>query len=92
MKVTFILKDLSDDFFEGFGTSIKGLNNMADAEKFAYLTKAHRGLPKCSMKIGSGMFRDTVDLNRLMRGPCSFRFTLEPRKGYQLATFEVTAS
>lgn len=92
MKVTFILKALTDVFYEGNGDSIKGLLRMTDAEKFEYLTKRHQDFPQCSMKVGSGQFRDKVDLNMALRKACRFSFKLEPRKGYKLATFEVEAA
>jgi len=87
MKTTFILKDLSEQFYEGMGESIVGLLNMSDSDKFAYLNKARVNL-KITMKIGSGQFRDSVDLNSLLKQPNNVTFKLEPRKGYKLATFE----
>lgn len=90
MRVTFILKDLTDTFFEGTGDGrIVGLNNMSDADKFSYLNKRHIDL-KMPMKVGSGAFRDKVELNQLLRSPKSIQYKLEPRKGYRLATFDIT--
>jgi len=86
MKTTFILKDLTPQFYEGFGESIVGLLNMTDADKFTYLNKSRINL-KITMKIGSGQFRDTVELNQLLRQPHAVQFKLESRKGYKLATF-----
>ena len=92
MKVTFILKNLTDAFYDGNGDSIVGLNTLTDAEKFQKLSRLSKGdLRHCvSMKIGSGQFRDAVDLNMLLREPVTYSYRLEPRKGYRLATFEVT--
>lgn len=91
MKVTFTIKDVTEAFFNGFGESIKGLNNMTDAEKFSYLTqKVQERALKISMKIATGQFRDRVELNQILRKPdVSFAFKLEPRKGYKLASFEI---
>jgi hypothetical protein len=44
-----------------------------------------------STKVGSGMFRDKVELNQLRRKDFALSYKLEARKGYTLATFEVTA-
>lgn len=90
MKVTFIIKDVSEAFFEGVGSSIKGLNNMDDREKFTYLNKT--ALEKClniKMKIGNDSFRDRVELNQTLRNVKSLSYKIEPRKGYKLATFEI---
>ena len=91
MKVTAIIKNANDAFFEGFGESIIGLNNMSDKEKFDYLLNT--GVTNPSMvttKVGGGMFRDKVELNQLRRKDFSLTYKLENRKGYKLATFEVT--
>jgi hypothetical protein len=45
---------------------------------------------RITMKIGSGQFRDAVELNSMLRNPCRFEFKLEPRRGYKLITFEIT--
>ena len=92
IKVTFTLRDLTDVFYEGTGDDrIKGLNNMDDAEKFAYLSKKSKeGTLSIKMKIASGQFKDAVALNSLIRSPCNYKFKLEPRVGYKLATFEVS--
>jgi len=92
MRVTFILKHLTEAFFAGHGESIRGLDNMPDREKFDYLAKySKNGTGSVSMKIGSGQFRDAVDLNALLRKPVTVAYKLEPRKGYRLATFELAA-
>ena len=88
MKTTVILKDFSDDFYDGVGESIKGLLNMTDEEKFAYLNKlGHQKM--VTVKIGNGSFRDRADLNGMLRSPCKYTFKLEPRRGYKLATFDI---
>ncbi len=92
MKVTAIIKNANDAFFEGFGESIIGLNNMSDKEKFDYLLNTGVSNPSMvTTKVGGGMFRDKVELNQLRRKDFSLTYKLENRKGYKLATFEVTA-
>jgi hypothetical protein len=92
MKVTAIIKNANDAFFEGFGESIIGLNNMSDKEKFNYLLNTGVSNPSMvTTKVGGGMFRDKVELNQLRRKDFSLTYKLENRKGYKLATFEVTA-
>lgn len=88
MKITVILKDFTEQFFIGFG-EIVGFNQMADIEKFNYCKKLSTD-KRATMKIGSGQFRDAVEFNSLMRNPCNIEFKLEPRRGYKLATFEIT--
>lgn len=91
MKVTFILKGLTDVFYEGRAGAIVGLNNMSDAERFAYLNKQANGgdlRDNIKQKIGrQGSFAEKVELNSLLKRGHSMAYTLEPRKGYKLATF-----
>jgi len=92
MKVTAIIKDVNDSFFNGFGDSIKGLNNMDDREKFNYLLNLGVSNPSMvTTKVGSNMFRDRVELNQLRRKEFKLSYKLENRRGYKLATFEVFA-
>ena len=89
MKVTFTLRDLSSEYFEGMGESLKGLNNMSDREKFDMLHRGAFGELKQNIKIliGTGQFRERIELTQLLRGQPSIEYKLEPRKGYKLATF-----
>ena len=92
MKITAIIKDVNESFFNGFGDSIKGLNNMNDKEKFDYLLNLGVSTPNIvTTKVGSNMFKDKVELNQLRRKDFKLNYKLENRKGYKLATFEVTA-
>ena len=89
MKVTVILKDFTEQFYTGTDSgSIIGMLNMADADKFETCRRL-AGEKRVTMKIGTGQFRDAVELNAMRRNPCTFTFKLDPRKGYKLATFEV---
>jgi hypothetical protein len=87
MKVTVILKDFTEAFYQGHGESIVGLLNVNDAAKFEACLRL-AGEKRITMKIGTGQFRDAVELNAMRRNPCTIEFKLEPRKGYKLATFE----
>lgn len=92
MKVTAIIKNVSDAFFFGHGDSIQGLNNMNDLEKFNYLMNKGVSNPDIvSTKVGANMFRDKIELNQLRRKPFSLTYKLENRRGYKLATFELNA-
>ena len=90
MKVTAIIKNVSDTFFSGFGESIQGLDSMTDIEKFNYLMNKGVSNPDIvSTKVGGGMFKDRVALNQLRRGYFELTYKLENRRGYKLATFEL---
>lgn len=90
MKTTFTLSNLTPEFYTGYGAHLLGLLNMTDTEKFTYLDKSRTTFSNIKMKIGSGQFRDQVDLNSLLKQPHSVTFKLEPRRGYKLATFTHT--
>jgi hypothetical protein len=90
MKITAIIKNVNDAFFQGFGESIQGLNNMSDVEKLNYLLNKGVSDPQIvSTKIGGGMFKDRVALNQLRRGYFELTYKLENRRGYKLAIFEL---
>ena len=91
MKVTVILKDFSEQFYNGFGDSIPAFLALSDAEKFEKL-RVMVGEKRVSMKIESGQFRDAVELNALRKRPHTVSFKLEQRRGYKLATFEILAN
>lgn len=95
MKVTFILENKSECYFkgnaerlpEGHVMRVVGLDNLpSNAARFAQLQKdTNNGFAK--MKVGSGAFRDRVELNQILRKSPEPSYKLEPRKGYKLATF-----
>jgi hypothetical protein len=46
-----------------------------------------------TLKIGNGSFRDAVDLNHILKNCATqWSYKLEPRKGYKLATFNISAA
>lgn len=89
MKVTFIVKRVTDVFWQGNGGSIQGLDNMTDLERLEKLFK-YSDLPEYQItsKIGNGSFRDKVDLNALKRNGWTVQdYKKENRKGYKLVAF-----
>lgn len=83
MKVTYTLKDLSNVWYAKIA-------EMGDEERFRYLAKQANGgdLQGCvKQKVGTGQFRDKVELNQMLRKEVRWEYKLEPRKGYKLATF-----
>lgn len=90
MKVTFILKNLSEEFYTG-SKYIGGLLTLDNSEKYEKLKNLMSDIPKnIQRKIENGAFRDAVELNSLMKGPHTIDFKLEKRRGYKLATFVFT--
>lgn len=90
MKITYILKDFTQAFYDGLPPSIVGFNTLSNSDKFRKL-EAMRGERRVTCKVGNcDSFRDKVELNQTLKGPHSIQFKLEPRKGYKLATFEIS--
>jgi hypothetical protein len=86
MKVTYTLKDLTEFWYAK-------IKEMSTQELFTYLAKQANGgdlRHLIKQKVGNGSFRDKVELNQLVRAGHEMSFKLEPRKGYKLATFEVS--
>ena len=91
MKTTAIVRDLSDQFWNGFGDSIPSFLAQSPREKLKNIEKLSADMPRnVTLKVGNGSFRDRVDWNQLMRGNLdAMTATIEPRKGYKLITFEL---
>lgn len=93
IKVTYTLKNLTDAFYNGNGGSIVGLLNMNHRDKFNYLNRQANGgdlRDSVKQKIGTGQFRDKVELNQVWRNEnVTIAFELGDRKGYKLATFYI---
>ena len=89
MRVTFILKDLPEEFYSGTCTTevggspgAVGLLNMPTERQWTYLQQLanHKF---CKRKIGiNGDLKDAVALTELLRNPNSKTFKLEKRRGY----------
>lgn len=82
MQVTVILKDFTDIFYADLAA-------MSAADQFAKCQRLHND-KRVSLKIGSGAFRDAVELNAMRRDNPKIVFNLEPRRGYKLGTFIFT--
>jgi hypothetical protein len=93
MHVTFTIKGMTDLFFDGADhLPTPGLLQQTDEEKFWCLNALARDNTNVSMRVGaSNQVRDIVDLNQILRGNHRMTFSLAPRKGYKLATFELVA-
>lgn len=91
MKATAIIRDLSDQFWNGFGDSIPSFLAQSPRDKLKTIEKLCADMPRnFSLKIGNGSFRDKVEWNQLMRGNLdAMTATIEPRRGYKLITFEL---
>ena len=93
MKITAIFRDLSDQFWNGFGESIPSFLNLSPCAQFERAqVLAHKMPSNVSVKIGNGSFRDKVEWNQAMRDQTRIdRMTakIEPRKGYKLVTWEL---
>lgn len=93
IKVTYTLKNLSEQFYDGNYGSIVGLLNMSHRDKFNYLSRQANGgdlRDNIKQKVGTGQFRDKVELNQLLRNDnVTIAFEFGDRKGYKLATFYI---
>lgn len=89
ITATAIIRNLSQAFWEGNGESIPSFLAQSPKEKWERLNSLRRDLDKCiSVRIGNcDSFRDKVELNSILKGPHSVECTIEPRRGYKLATF-----
>ena len=83
MKVTFTIQDMADTFYDRLTTP---------EEAYKILSGYAKGdlKHKIKMRIGTGTMQDSIDFNMMMRKNVTMDFKIEPRKGYKLATFEVT--
>lgn len=84
MKVTYTLRNLSSEF-------LQELAGIGDLERFRALAKYSHGDLKhlIKQKIGTGQFRDVVELQKILQSVKSIDAKIEPRRGYNLVTFEI---
>ena len=88
MRATVILKDKSDIFWNGSEHFPEpGFMTQAPADQWKRCVELCRQA-LATLKVGSGQFRDQVELNQLLRQPHTVTCTVEPRRGYKLAVFE----
>ena len=84
MTITAIVKDLTDSYLE----KLKAMEPIALLEQ---LKKLKQDNLKVSIKIGTGQFRDSVELNQLVRKPYTYQVEWGDRRGYKLVTFTYKA-
>ena len=91
MKATVTIKDLSDQFWNGFGELVPAFLSQSPIDQFQRLEKMSHEMPKnVSLKIGNGAFRDRMDWSReIASSPQNLTSKVEPRRGYKLVTFEL---
>lgn len=91
MKATAIIRDMSDQFWNGFGDSIPAFLSRTALSQFQRVEILTHEMPRnVSLKIGNGSFRDRVEWNQLFRDSRDkISATIEPRRGYKLITFEL---
>lgn len=86
-EVKFTVKNLSQDFYEGFGESIPSFNKQVAFDKYKRLISLSRDLPRC-IKQKEDQFNRQVELNTLIKSEkfsCSHE--VSPRRGYAVHTF-----
>ena len=84
MRITFIIKDIDTADIE----KMPAKEAFDTLHKYSYGDLRHY----VAIKWGTGnAFRDRVEANQLLRGEYTLTFKIEPRRGYQLATFELGA-
>jgi hypothetical protein len=86
-EVKFTVKNLTREFYEGFGESIPAFNNQSGFDKYQRLQSLSRDLPLC-IKQNDEQFNKRVELNMLIK---SEKFTcahdVSKRRGYEVHTF-----
>lgn len=92
MKMTVIIRNLSDAFWHGNEDSIPSFIDQSPHDRLENLKRLSSDLPeKISFKVGDGSIRDRVEWNFESKKPGTIeRMTskIEPRRGYRLVTFE----
>ena len=91
MNATVTIKDLSDQFWNGFGELIPAFLSQSPIDQFQRLEKLSHEMPKnVSLKIGNGAFRDRMEwVREIASNPQNLTSKVEPRRGYKLVTFEL---
>ena len=85
LKATFTIKNMSEAY-------LASLTKCEPRQAFQVLRDSQRDLGHAiSMKVGTGQIRNAVEFNDAFKANKPMTFTLEPRKGYKLATFELGA-
>ena len=92
MQVTAILKNLSEAFYNGHGTSIESFLAKSAREQFDYCNGSQGRDLGITLKFGRGSFGERVDFNRDWKTGKPMTSKIEPRKGYKLVTFTMFIS
>ena len=92
MKATVTVRNLSDQFWNGFGELIPAFLNQSPIEQFKKLEVLSHEMPKnVSLKIGDNSFRQRLEwVRELEKYSQNLASKVEPRKGYKLVTFEIS--
>lgn len=91
MEVKFIVKNMTDQFYSGFGDFV-GFNNLSDFDKYGKLKTLSADLPK-NIKQKECQFNKMLELNILIKsGLFNCKHSVSPRRGYKVHTFTFTAS
>lgn len=86
-QVKFTVKNLTQDFYEGFGESIPSFNKQAAFDKYKRLQSLSHDLPN-SIKQKDEQFNKRVELNMLIKSEkFSCAHDVSKRRGYEVHTF-----
>lgn len=90
VKTTVIVRNMTEQFWAGHGSYVKGCDNMPALELFLHLQNVARDLPKnITFKNGNGSFADRVEWNRAFKSGLPLAVKREKRRGYILLTFSL---
>lgn len=87
-KVTAIIKNVTKSFFEGFGETIRGFDNMSPNEQLLYCCGQSGRDLGITVKSGNGCFRDKITMDDLLKtNDMEISSKIENRRGFILVTF-----
>ncbi len=87
MEIKFTVKNMTQEFYNGFGASIIGFNTIAAMDKFLKLQELSKVLDK-SIKQKEEQFNKRVELNTLIKsGSFTVTHDVSKRRGYDVHTF-----
>ena len=89
MKATAIIKGVTSQFWEGFGSVIKGFDNLTPEEQLQFCTGNVGKDLGITVKIGDGSFRDRIAFHDLLKSS-TVSSSKSLRRGYILITFEIS--
>ena len=89
MKATAIIKGVTSQFWKGFGTTIKGFDNLTPEERLQFCIGSVGKDLGITVKIGDGSFRDRIAFHDLLKSS-TVSSSKSLRRGYILITFEIS--